>query len=244
MQKAYPGLVARASFLALILVTSFYCLLAYIPFTYLNVVKFPMFHWLSVFERSYPLLYGVTSGAVCLSLRRQLRDLKAKRIIWGFILLNFLLTVVLTVRNVIALLPNDERSLIAGFIAFFPLLWLAAIDFSSIEEKRELPTASVSFSFFTPVSAAAFVCVVYTALSLYSNGLARNTDIRPFALRLAVGNLVLLVFLSVSLKASFDLVRRLSKTIQSLLISFVFLSGILGALMLRRIVLQTLPLNS
>jgi arylsulfatase A-like enzyme len=240
----FYGRASRAAFAALILLTSIYCLLAYLPFTYFNVVKFPMFRWVSWFERFYPLLYGTFSGAVCLSFQRQLRVPKTKRIIWAFIFLNVLVTVALSVRNVVAQMPNDERSLIAGFAVFLPLLWLTAIDFSSVSGKRTLPATSDSFSILTPVIAAAFVWMVYTALSFSSNGLAQNVEIRPFMLRLTIGNLILLMLLTVSVWASFDLIPRVSRTIESRAILTASLAGILGALVLHRIVLQSLAINS
>src|SRR6266480_2179667 len=62
-QSLVPGLrrslfvVPRLCFCAFMLVTSAYCLLAYIPFTYQWVISFNLVGWLPGFVKFHPYLY-------------------------------------------------------------------------------------------------------------------------------------------------------------------------------------------
>ena len=59
----WTGLLVRIGFAALLLLTSFYCLLAYIPDTYFAFIQAPFQAWLPAFIRFHPLFFGLLAGA-------------------------------------------------------------------------------------------------------------------------------------------------------------------------------------
>ena len=59
----WTGLLVRVGFAALLLLTSFYCLLAYIPDTYFAFIQAPFQAWLPAFIRFHPLFFGLLAGA-------------------------------------------------------------------------------------------------------------------------------------------------------------------------------------
>jgi hypothetical protein len=58
--------VAWGAFLAL---TSLYCLLAFLPYTYYSLIKAPAYSWVPWFVRHHALLYWMTAGAAAFAYR-------------------------------------------------------------------------------------------------------------------------------------------------------------------------------
>ena len=56
MSGRLAWIAARAGLLALSVMSGTYALLAYIPFTYQAVIKFPMVSWVPAFVRFHPFL--------------------------------------------------------------------------------------------------------------------------------------------------------------------------------------------
>ncbi|HEY6328761.1 MAG TPA: hypothetical protein VI756_05450, partial [Blastocatellia bacterium] len=119
----------RSSYAMFLILTSVYCVLAFNPFTYADIVRFSIFSWLPSLIRLHPLLYWTVFAALSMSLRRDLLEKRTRLFTAGFILFGLLAGVRLSIRPLLSNLSNDGSSLILGFVTLLPLLWVAAIDF-------------------------------------------------------------------------------------------------------------------
>jgi len=72
--------LARLCLCAFVLVTSAYCLLAYIPFTYQWVIKCTLVKWLPVFVSVHPFLYWAVMALVALTLAPDVRNARTRRL--------------------------------------------------------------------------------------------------------------------------------------------------------------------
>jgi len=133
---------ARFCFCAFILLTSVYCLLAYIPFTYQWVIRFNLVSWLPTFVKLHAYLYWVVFGMVAATLAPDLKRVSTKRLTAWFLLLHAAAGACLTVWPLLSKLENDGLSFIWSMVWLFPLLWLAAIDYvAKAEEIRWIEVA-------------------------------------------------------------------------------------------------------
>jgi hypothetical protein len=124
-------LAARLYFGAFILLTSFYCLLAYIPFTYHAFIQNPLVLWLPIFVRLHPYFLIAAIGAVGSTLRPHLENDKTKRLVLGFFVFNVGAVIIFLVDPFLPHLPNDYRSFIWSLLTLFPLSWIALLDLMS-----------------------------------------------------------------------------------------------------------------
>jgi membrane-anchored protein YejM (alkaline phosphatase superfamily) len=156
---------ARLCFGLFTLLTSFYCLLVYIPFTRQSVIEWSLIKWLPVFVKFHTLLYWAALSLLSATLLPGLRRAETKRITVAFLSTHALLGVFLLFRPLLSDLPTDERSFIWSLIALFPLLWLAAID--CISHHREFKAAERTESRFTYTMvalSAVFLSLLYVGV--------------------------------------------------------------------------------
>ena len=154
--------IARFCFCAFILVTSAYCLLAYIPFTYQWVISFNLVSWLPGFVKFHPYLYWLVLGMVAATLAPELRRENTRRLTAGFLLLNAAAGVALTLRPLLSELQNDGLSFIWSMAWLFPLLWLGAIDYTA--KAREIRWTAVAGHDRQMLLAAGFTAVFVSVL--------------------------------------------------------------------------------
>src|SRR6266404_1658430 len=169
VDQAVEAAVPRALFLlsrlclcAFLLVTSAYCLLAYIPFTYQWVIKCTLVKWLPVFVSVHPFLYWAVMALVALTLAPDLRNARTRRLSIGFIAVHAVAGVVLLFHPLLSNLSNDDQSFCWSLISLFPLLWIAAIDFTAHGREREWGQADGGhLTFSTATLAAIFLSMLY-----------------------------------------------------------------------------------
>ncbi|HVG22209.1 MAG TPA: sulfatase-like hydrolase/transferase [Blastocatellia bacterium] len=121
-------LAARLSFGLFFALTSSYCLLAYIPFTYQWVIKCTLVAWLPVFVKFHTVLYWAAWAVVMPTLRADFSRAKTRRLTLGFIIFHAVVGVMLSIHPLLPSLGNDDASFSWSLISLFPLVWLAAID--------------------------------------------------------------------------------------------------------------------
>src|SRR6267378_235959 len=90
-------LAARLYFGAFILLTSFYCLLAYIPFTYHWFIQNPLVFWFPVFVRFHAYFFIIAIGAAGATLLPDLHNEKTKRLVLAFFMFNTLAAIIFLV---------------------------------------------------------------------------------------------------------------------------------------------------
>lgn len=161
-------LAARFAFSAFALVTSFYCLLAYIPFTYRQLIEVHLIGWFTTFERLHPYLYAALLLPVVVTLREERRHPRTAVLSGAFILSQGLVALLLMAYSPLARLRNDRISFIASLAALVPLLWLAAIDLLGRHDRvrwQEPPSGQERPAFLAAVQSALYVACLYFALS-------------------------------------------------------------------------------
>ena len=181
-----PGVVffcvIRLAFGGFLLLTSVYCLLLSVPFSYFGFIHNPLITWLPAFVRLHGLLYGVLLSTVALTLIPELRAKATRRAVIGFLAFNGSGAIYLWRANALAGLQLDLRSYVWSMLSLFPLLWLAALDLSgrrvwlSPDKQGTLDLARTTF-------AAVIVCVVFAASSILRGGLEGNILSVGLALR-------------------------------------------------------------
>src|SRR5258708_34270632 len=134
------GSAARILFSALLVFTSFYSVLAYIPSTYIAFIQAPFQSWVPVLIRFQPYLYTGVVAAVGLSLWiERSADRVSRRLVIEFILAAALMSIYSFVARPFSALRNDSRSFVWAIAIIFRILWISAIDFQTSCARRDGP---------------------------------------------------------------------------------------------------------
>jgi len=122
---------ARLAFGAFLLLTSVYCLLVSVPFSYFGFIRNPLVSWLPLFVQLHGLIYGILLGAVAITLIPDLRRTETRRAAVGFLALNGSVFVYIWREGALAGLQPDLSGYLWSMLSLFPLVWLAALDLSA-----------------------------------------------------------------------------------------------------------------
>lgn len=124
-------LITRLAFGSFFLVSSTYCLLLYIPFSYFGFIHNPILWWLPGFVRLHAWLFAISLSAVTITLLPQLRLPKMRFSVAAFIAVNCGMCFYLAFISPLGNIVPDFNSYLWSMYALFPLMWLGAIDFAS-----------------------------------------------------------------------------------------------------------------
>src|ERR1700693_2159286 len=117
--------LARFAFGAWLLVTSAYCLLLYIPFTYFGFIQHPLLAWLPVFVRIHSYLFGILFATVAVTLLPAIRAPKTRRAAIGFLLIHAGVAVDLLFRPALPSMLRDLFAYVWSMLCLVSLLWVA-----------------------------------------------------------------------------------------------------------------------
>lgn len=160
--------IGRLCFLIYVLLTSCFCLLTYVPFTYHQINVGGLLPWVTTFVKYHSFLYWPTLALVALTLDEDRRAPKTKVLTLGFLCFYTIVGVVLLFHPLLRGVKNDTQSLVWSLIALAPLLWVAAIDWlghgpkitwarsSRSEDQRVFRAAWQSALYLTMLYAAIF----------------------------------------------------------------------------------------
>lgn len=123
----------RLGFAGFLLLTSVYCLLVWVPFTYVGFVHNPLLNWIPLFVGFHGLLYGVLLGVVAITLRSDLRRKQTRRAAIAFSLVNGIVFVYLS-RGSLARVQPRFQSYLWSLLSLLPLVWLAILDLRSSQD--------------------------------------------------------------------------------------------------------------
>jgi hypothetical protein len=180
-------LATRVAFAVFFLLISTYCLLAYLPFTYFSFIHDPLLAWLPAFLRWHAFIYG---GVLCGVAATLIGDLRRRRIpIAIFLALNLCAVAFLWFWPALAGLRPTPASYIASLISLLPLLLLAVLDLTGLQNdvlaERHLQTAQA----YEPVGltkgvlAAVLISTTFAAVSAARAVLQSRTLSPTLALR-------------------------------------------------------------
>lgn len=119
--------VARLVFTGFCLLTSVYCLLAYLPFTYLQVIEFKVAGWTGSFAQFHPWLFWAAFACVGWTLVPERRS-RASGLLAGFLGAGVVAGAILAFSPLLAGIQNEFRSLVWASAWLLPLWWVAIID--------------------------------------------------------------------------------------------------------------------
>ena len=160
--------IIRLIFLGIIILTSFYCLLAYPPFTYQQVIKLELVTWLPIFVKAQPYLYLVASALLIPILLPSLKVVRTKKITQVFIIANSFFSIVLIFRPLLSRLENSINSLVWCFITTLPLFCLIVIDYLSYYPKvvwaKNINEQEDKKVFLALIKTALFISLIYFAI--------------------------------------------------------------------------------
>jgi len=185
--------LARAAFGLFLLLTASYCLLAYLPFTYHQIVVEAPLPWLAMFVRIHPYLYWLVLALQILTLIPDLRrgifrqpvdgpvmppaddrpgpnaagpSILEKILVLGFLVFSAGLGVVLLLHPVLAGIRNASGSLYWGLVFLLPLAWLGGLDW--LGARRRLRWVASGAGEDRRIFMAAWESAVFLSLLYYA----------------------------------------------------------------------------
>ena len=159
------GLIARCLFALLLVFTSFYSVLAYIPDTYHAFIQAPFMAWIPMLIRFQPFLYALLAGAVSISLWMDRDgDRVSRRLVLEFIIAAVLVSIYLMIARPYSSLHNDSHSFVLALATIFPILWIGILDCRAYWRKRDWTAeASPRFGIALLLGTGLAVAIVYPA---------------------------------------------------------------------------------
>jgi hypothetical protein len=143
--------VARLGWGIYLLLTSVYCLLAFLPYTYVAVIKEPPYEWIPWFANHEALLYFVALAGVATVMRRR----------WS-VLLWILPGVYLTARPFLPTIQDNWTAYGWSLMALLPLALVAAVELRRHGSKSADGAMRQShLPYSTALMIAAAVCGIY-----------------------------------------------------------------------------------
>lgn len=246
-----PMVIARLCFCAFFLVTSVYCLLAYIPFTYQWVISFPLVGWLPAFVKFHPYLYLLVLGLTAATLARDVRRAETRRLAGGFLIVHAAVGIWLLFRPVLAGIQNDGASFVLSLAWLLPILWLGAIDYTA--RSAEINWGRVADHdrqmLFAALLSALFVSALYAGL-FYVRPADNASGRFPIADHLAaiglsaVSHVLVFVLVFAALKLINSVSRLFQKSARVEFLLSHLLASAVCALIIRRVILPAIAFNN
>jgi hypothetical protein len=159
--------IGRLLIVLFFLLTSIYCLLAWIPFTYQQVVKGGLLPSLTVFVKWHSQIYWAMLALAAATLLSDVSRRKTRWLAVTFLAAHGAAGFWLQGHPLLAGLHNELRSFYWSLVMLAPLLWLAAIDWAghwSGIEWAEFRRAEDSRIFQATWRSALFLSVVYAGV--------------------------------------------------------------------------------
>ena len=130
------AVAARVCFAALMLLTSVYCLLAYIPDTYFAFIQAPFQPWVVELIRLHAYIYCALLAALSGALLAEYRFGRARRMAIEFIAFQAAVAVYFLMKRPFSHLTNSSMSFVWAVATLSPLIWIGLIDHAAQREKH------------------------------------------------------------------------------------------------------------
>ncbi len=238
-------LTARLYFCALFVFSSVYSLLAYLPFTFHELIQGKLLAWLPAFIALTPMLYWGAVAAVALTLVPELRARSKPAM--AFVAALAAGGAVLLVHPVLSGLTNDASSLAWAFVWCLPLVGLAAIDFAHCRLKlawdAEIDGGENQRLFVTCAAAAIFVALMHFVVAVLRHPDAALADRLVALARTIASHLVLFMGGYAILNFTRAVAGAWGARLRSELPLWNFLGIVMLALLVRGVVLDGLAFN-
>jgi hypothetical protein len=144
-----------------LLLTSIYCLVAFLPYTYFEIIKGPPYQWIPWFAHHQAVLYWFALLATALA--AQLYSSRKHRRTYILLFTIFVLAgIYLTARPFLPFIQNDWTAYRWSLIALLPLLLLAALDLIQYWPAPLRPSFASHYSYGTAAGIALFIALLYS----------------------------------------------------------------------------------
>jgi len=204
--KAWLAISIRLAFGVFVVLTSLYCILAYVPFTYYQFLQFDHVASLTLFVKVHHLLFAVLVFGLAFSLQEDRRAPRTRLLAVGFLVFHAGVALYLLFRPLLPNLENDSTSLAWSLGWLGSLVWLEIIDVAGHSGSREFSRRSTTNDghiFATALLAALLLSGLNVAITVLRFGM-EELGIGGAGLLLVTswtvaGNLVLFMALAVIL---------------------------------------------
>jgi len=165
-------LVTRLAFAGFFLVTSVYCLLVYVPFTYFGFIHNALLGWLPEFVRLHALIYFGLLCGVAASLLSDLRQTRTRRAVTAFLGLNLAVCVYLWRYPGLADITPDLASYFWSLASLLPVILLAGLDLAGAQAESVL-SGQVETNLAGTATAGLAIAISFAAVSTVNATLHR-----------------------------------------------------------------------
>lgn len=190
-----------------LILTSVYCLLAFLPYTYVALIKEPPYPWMPWFASHHAVLYLLALAGIAATQWPQKRKL-------GFVMLFGGLTVAgvgLLVRPFMPALQDNQAAYWWSLIALLPLILVAGVDLRK-NFKNTDGDADGMFSYSNAALIACFATVIYgIASQLHTYAERASFQSGSGWIELSSWSLISHTLLAVVIVSVFNLVRMASR---------------------------------
>ncbi|MGA8154537.1 MAG: sulfatase-like hydrolase/transferase [Terriglobales bacterium] len=238
-------LTTRLAFGGFFLVTSVYCLLVYVPFTYFGFIHNALLGWLPGFVRWHAVIYAGVLCAVTATLVQDFRQARTRRAVAVFVALNFAICLYLWYRPALADVTPDLASYFWSLASLLPLILLAAIDLSgSAAEIAGTRPEPAGLELAATTTAALVISIAFAAEAsvtavLHKNALPALTTLQGFGASVCF-HLVIFTVIGLSLQFLKATTRKASSPRRAYFVGACIFAWLLCLLGLRTIVLPTI----
>jgi hypothetical protein len=213
---------------AYLLLTSLYCLLAFLPYTYFALIKAPAYPWMPWFAQHHTLLYWATLAGVAVASWRKPGKYKV-------LLLLGTAGVYLFFRPFLAEIENRWPAYVWSVVSLMPLCVYTIWEICTTSDRPE-PGEDGDFDYSSGILTAVIASVVYgTASEVLERSQHRPLDFGAARLELGVWSILSHVLVAISALSVLNLVRiatrrlRLRTKVRGLIYG-ALLTGVTGFL--------------
>jgi hypothetical protein len=224
LQK-WPEAILKIFFGAYFALTSLYCLLAFLPYTYYSLIKSPAYSWIPWFARHHAFLFWIAWAAAAVAYRSH----KKRALYFACFGILASVGVFLSARPFLAGLESDRSAYVGSLLALWAILLVVLFcGFRDANHEKIETPLQLHFSYATGTVLAAGIAL----LSVAGSRLQSYSDTRTFSFHvsdvyLTFWSAISHVLLAVVLISILNLVRiAASKSVHSLLVR----QGLLGLL--------------
>ncbi len=155
---ARMGTGARIGFAVLMVLTSFYGVLAYLPDTYVAFIQAPFQSWIPLLMRYHAVVFAIVTGGLCVTLWQESEgDANARRLVVEFAAFSAIFAAWSFYAKPFAGLRNESKSFVWALALVFGVLWVGIIDWHLYWKRRRWLEKQVASIRIAPVIATAVV---------------------------------------------------------------------------------------
>lgn len=161
------------SFVAVLVLSSMYCVLAYIPTTYFAFIQAPFLAWMPAFARLQPYLFTLTFCGAAILLWERFRSGHRRWLILEFWFVGVVGSAYLLWTRPVQSLGNNSLSFVWSIAFLLPVICLGALDYALYLGKLQAQQKAGSLSYRRVIVAALAVSVLYPGSAYLRFAIAR-----------------------------------------------------------------------